>query len=95
MKRCPYRRGTLRAWAWADGQHYVLCRPCKRYMPLYLTTDIADRLAKDLRFPCRKCGQIAIVTSDDDKLVGCHNVLEPEPTPADSLAPPGGGRWLD
>lgn len=55
--RNPYAKGTFRAIAWASKEGiWVVCTPCRRYRPLYMTTDIAERLWTETWFRCRHCG---------------------------------------
>jgi hypothetical protein len=65
-RRSPYPKGTFRAVHYAEpGRMWLVCEPCRRYLPLYLTMDIADRQMARTRFVCRRCGAAGGLTNDD------------------------------
>jgi hypothetical protein len=57
--------GTFRAVTEVLGRVYVVCWSCRRYMPLYMTPEIAERDSKRTTFSCSTCGGIGHQTFDD------------------------------
>jgi hypothetical protein len=67
-KHCPYAKGTFRAIQWASpGGLWIVCKPCRRYRPLYMTTDIAERQMAATWFRCSHCGDRSQATGRDPK----------------------------
>lgn len=64
-RRCPYTPGTFRACQWADGQMYVRCNACRRYVELRMTPDLAERQVRRTTFSCTECGGEGALTGDD------------------------------
>ncbi len=56
---------TFRAVTHVLGRVYVVCWPCKRYLPLYMTPKIAERDSRRTTFSCSRCGAEANQTFDD------------------------------
>jgi len=56
---------TFRAVTHVLGRVYVVCWPCKRYAPLYMTAEIAERDSRRTTFSCSRCGAEAKQTFDD------------------------------
>jgi hypothetical protein len=64
--RCPYIKGTFRALQWASkGGLWLVCKPCRRYRPLPMAVDIAERQFRRTRFVCKRCGAFGRVTEGD------------------------------
>jgi len=104
-RSCPYTPGTFRAVRWADGPIWVVCRACRRYVELAMTTDIAERQVDGARFTCSSCGGPGHIAGDDpahrdyqlDPKDNAHRRRSPspskpvEPLPEDPFA--GVPRW--
>ena len=61
-RRCPYAKGTFRALQWASrGGLWIICKPCRRYRPLPMAVDIAERQFTRTRFVCKRCGTRVVV----------------------------------
>ena len=56
---------TFRAVTQVIGRMYVVCWPCRRYTPLYMTPEIAERDSRRTTFSCSRCGAEANQTFDD------------------------------
>jgi hypothetical protein len=65
-KRCPYAKDTFRALQWASKRGlWIICKSCRRYRPLPMAADIAERQFTRTRFVCKRCGTRGLVTGDD------------------------------
>jgi hypothetical protein len=91
-RRCPYTPGTFRAVRWVDGPIWIVCRSCRRYVELMMTTDVAERQVSGARFTCTACGGEGSIASEDP--AGQGYALEPRdnarrrPKPVERRQPP-------
>jgi hypothetical protein len=95
-KRCPYAKGTFRALQWAsEGGLWIICKPCRRYRPLPMAADIAERQFTRTWFICKRCDTRGLVTGDDPAREPLwqgfemdHGAVEAEQRRSEELPPP-------
>ena len=53
----PHPPGTLRALRTILGHHYVVCRPCRRWVDMEIPKGMEDRPFHPCPYRCRLCRQ--------------------------------------